>query len=298
MPQFGFLKNPIRGSFSGVVLAPLPDHAERLEWFEEKSNRDGFFYPPQMATYELDLKTHEKNRKIERSERPASVFHLPESHDLVIGNPLGVAGSPFADDALIIHLLAFVYGTRLQVSGWRFEGRIPNKSTNNIYVTDDACLDFLEHVYGWWRALENEEKRIFINILYVLTRAKSLEWDWDAFAHQYMVFDALYKLHTKLYPSREKVTHRKRFDVLLSAYGVPANDVLVDRMHIARNQLFHEAMWVDSAICYGSGDADAFYLPHHLGRLNSRLICGISGYRNEYAGSVWWAMGCFLFGNP
>lgn len=117
MANFGFLKNPISGSFSGVALAPLPDHAERLEWFEEESNRDGFFYPPQMATYELAPKTHEKKRKIERSERPASVFHLPESHDLNIGNPAGVVGSPFADDALIIHLLAFVYGTRLQVSG-------------------------------------------------------------------------------------------------------------------------------------------------------------------------------------
>lgn len=134
--------------------------------------------------------------------------------------------------------------------------------------------------------------------MYVLTRAKSLEWDWDAFAHQYMVFDALYKLHTKLTHSGANVPHQKRFEVLLSAYGVPTNDTLVERIYEARNELFHEAMWVDSAFCYGSSDANAFYLPHHLGRLNSRLICGISGYRNEYAGSVWWTLGRFHFGKP
>lgn len=295
MPQFGFLKNPIKGSFSGVEIAPLPDHAERLEWFNEESNRDGFLYPPQVATYEFNLKTHKQERQIERSERPAPVFHLPESHDLIIDNPVGVVGSPFADDALIIHLLAFVYGTRLQVSDFRFEGRIPNESTHNIYITDETCLDFIEKVYGWWQGLGNEERKIFINILYVLTRAKSLEWDWDAFAHQYMVFDALYKLHTKLSPSKSIVSHRQRFNVLLSTYGAADNDALIKRICQARNQLFHEAMWVNSTICHGTDDTDAFHLPHHLGRLNSRLICGISGYRNNYASSTWWTMGRFLF---
>jgi hypothetical protein len=100
-----------------------------------------------VAKYEIDPKTHERKEKIERSERPALVFPMPASHEMSISNPAGVAGSQFADDALIIHLLAFVYGTQLQITAWRFDGPIPNKSTNNIGITEEVCLDFLEYVY-------------------------------------------------------------------------------------------------------------------------------------------------------
>ncbi len=296
--QFGFLKVPLKGAFTGVVIAPLSDHAERLEWFESNSNRDGFFYPPQMATYELDLKTHERKKKIERSERSASVFHMPASHEISIGNPAGRVESAFADHALIMHLLAFLYGTRLQLTEWRFEGRIPYKPTNNVLVSEEACIDFLEHVYCWWRALGNEERTRFVNILYVLTRARSLEWEWDAFIHQYMVFDALYKLYTKLNPSRPKAGfHKQRFDVMLGEYDIPANNALIEQIYTYRSQLFHEAMWGGSSFCYGSKEkeANAFNLPRHLGRLNSRIVCKMAGYRNEYASSVWWSFSCFLF---
>ena len=37
--EFGFLKVPLSGSFSGVNLETLPDHAEQVEWFESESNR-------------------------------------------------------------------------------------------------------------------------------------------------------------------------------------------------------------------------------------------------------------------
>lgn len=297
--QFGFLKEPICGEFLGVEISPLSDHADRARWFEEKANRDGFFYPPEIATFDLDSRTLEKKKKVERSERPAAVFTLPASHRIHVATPLDTSTSTCSDDALIIYLLAYVYGTRLQFADWRFEGRVPEKSTNNIFVSEKDCLHFLEHVYRWWRSLDSDSRTRFINTLYVLTRARSLEWEWDAFTHQYMVLDAIYKLHTKLNPSCPKAaTHRQRFDVLFAAYGIPTDDDFVDKIYTARNELFHEAMWTGSTIGFGSKDQDAFYMPYHLGRLNSRLICGLAGYKNEYSGSVWWAMGTFLFNQP
>jgi hypothetical protein len=68
---------------------------------------------------------------------------------------------------------------------------------------------------------------------------------------------------------------------MLGEYGVPTNDALIAQIYEARNQLFHEAMWIESAFCYGSKEPNAFYFPYHLGRLNSRLVCKMAGYKNE-----------------
>ena len=59
---------------------------------------------------------------------------------------------------------------------------------------------------------------------------------------------------------------------------------------------FYFVSFMGSTIGFGSANQDAFYLPHHHSRLNSRLICGIVGYHNDYLESGWWKMGTFSFG--
>ncbi len=296
--EFGFLQIPLKGSFSGVHITPLPDHKERLASLNQHSNQDGYFYPPQVSTYEIDLFTHKRRKKVKRTTRPASVYHLPASHQVLIDTPVSPVGNSFEDEALIIHLLAYVYGTRLQFAEWRFDGRVPIKPVHNISITEQTCLNFLKHTYAWWRDLTADQRTRFVNILYVHTRARSLEWEWDAFIHQYMTFDALFRLHTEIRPSKSKISHKKRFAVICSEYGIRSNPGLIDKIYLARNELFHEAMWTRSTIGFDSDDKDAFYLPYHLARLNARIICSMVGYRNEYVGSVWWAMGTFLFDTP
>lgn len=296
--EFGFLVAPLAGDFVGGNISPLEDHADRAKWFEERSNRDGYYYPPEVATYKLDPRTRETKEKVARSERPASVYSLPPSHRLRLESPLDTSNTTCSDDALIIYVLAYLYGTRLQFADWRFEGRVPYKPTNNIFFYPETCLDFLGFAYDWWRSQPPGIRTRLINILYVLTRARSLEWEWDAFAQQYMVFDAIYRLHITLNPTAPKTrNHRGRFDVLLSEYGIPRDNALVDKLYKARNELFHEAMWTGSTIGFGSANQDSYYFPHHLSRLNSRLICGIVGYQNDYLESVWWSMGTFPFGS-
>lgn len=292
--EFGFLINPLKGRFLGVSIEPLPDHSSRLEIIQKESNKDGFYYPPQVASYNVDLLTNKLQEKIERSEKPASVFFLPPSHQICIQQPICKDGEKGTDKALIIYLLAYIYGTKLQPSKWKFDDRVPIKSINNIYITDATCLDFLRHTYEWWGSLTETQRIKFVNILYVYTRARSLEWDWDAFLHQYMVFDALYNFYCEFIPPTKNPKLGGRFNILCDAYSV-FNEELVNRIYNARNNLFHEAMWVESMIGFGSPDRDAYQLPLHLARLNARLICGITGYRNEYTRSPWWVMGTFEF---
>jgi len=220
---------------------------------------------------------------------------MPSSHLIEIKNPISTQNEPFTDEALIVYLLAYLYGTRLQLSDWKFEGRIPFKPVNNIYITDDTILHFLTHTYSWWRKLTESQRIKFVNILYVYNRAKSLEWDWDMFLNQYMVFDALYKFHLEFKSNLFAKNHRHRFDVLCNEYSV-VNDDLINKIYNTRNNLFHEAIWVQSsAIGFGSKDSDAHQLPYHLSRLNERIICSITGYNNEFSSSPWWAFGTFPF---
>ena len=285
--EFGFLIKPLKGSFLGVTFAPLIDYAERLEAIKKDSNRDGFYYPPQIASYTVDLFTGNIKDKIEQTNKPASLYFLPSSHTISVENPVSTNIEPCTDEALIIYLLAYIYGTRLQPSKWKFEGRVPIKPINGIYITDATSLHFLEHVYYWWSNLTENQRTKFVNILYVYTRANSLEWDWDAFLHQYMVFDALYNFHLEFKPEISAPNHKERFNILCSQYSV-FDENLINRFYNARNSLFHEAMWVKSTIGFGSPDIDAYQLPRYLAELNAQIICGITGYKNEYTRCPWW----------
>jgi len=294
--EFGFLKRPIEGNFEGGSLSLLADHSKAVEWFVEASNLDGFFYPPEMATYTLDHRTMKKKKKVERSERPASVFHLPPSHVLAIESAIDESNEKRADAAFIIYLLGYVYGTRLQFPDWGFDCRVPEKPTNNIYIADKTCLHFVGHAYQFWRCQTENVRTRLTNILYVLARARCLQWDWESFFQQYMVFDAIWKLHTTLNPqAKSDVSHKGRFAEMISHYGLFPNPDLVTKIYGARNNLFHEALWVGATIGFGCSNQDAYYYPYHLGRLNSRLICGVLNYQNKSSKSTWDAMGTFEF---
>ena len=292
--EFGFLINPLQGEFLGITITPLHDHANRLEAIQKDSNRDGFYYPPQIATYNVDLKTNKRKNKVAHSERPASLFFLPSSHQITIQNPICKDGEKGTDEALIVFLLAYIHGTRLMPTQWKFDGRVPIKSVNNIYITGSTTFHFLEHVYTWWKALSENQRIKFVNILYVFNRARSLEWEWDAFLHQYIVFDALYDLHHEFNPPSQRPKLKERFNILCEEYSV-FNEDLVNRIYSTRNDLFHEGMWVDSTIGFGSPDKEAYQLPYHLARLNAQLICGITGYKNQYTRLPWWVMGTLEF---
>lgn len=297
--NFGCLKNPLKGEFLGINIFPLTDYKERILWFEKKSHRDGFFYPPQVATYKIDSETKEIKKKIEKTERPASVYKLIPSHQICVSKPDKKLKKINSDDVLIINLLSYIYGTRLQFSDWNVEGRIPFKSQTDIVISDDVCFDFLEHVYSWWRNLNTKSQMKYINILYVLGRARSLEWEWEKFAYQYMVFDSIFNLYSSLNPEKAKdINHKKRFEILISDHGLHKNNSLVDKIYKARNKLFHEVIWAETMLGFKSDKNNTTLFSLHLNALNSRLICGLTKYRNDYSTSEWWTRQEFGFNKP
>jgi hypothetical protein len=86
-------------------------------------------------------------RDIPNSDKPAPLFSMPASHSLVIVNPLVKDNLRNGDVGFLVHLLAFFFGTRLQFSDWRFDGKIPIRRMNSFAHASEVPSSFVSHVY-------------------------------------------------------------------------------------------------------------------------------------------------------
>lgn len=286
--KFGFLTSPVEFQFNDVCITVCENYEKNLESVINNSNLDGYFYPPQVVSYESNLISVEKKKKINRSERPAQVFHLPASHKIVIDNTILCENPECSTEALIIHLLSFLYDTRLQFEEWRFEGRVLVKKNSKSFIfSEEIAQHFLAHVHEWWLTQNSTIKTKFINIVYMHCRAKNIESNWDRFIHQYMVFDAIWNLF-KSDNKKPFIPHKKRMEFLCQHYEIVFDDETITKICQLRNELFHEALW--SGLFIGMGESE-YNAIHSLTNLNAKLICNISGYQSNFSRFGWWFYG-------
>jgi hypothetical protein len=284
--RFGFLnyRRPI--DVGDGCVTPLEQFEEGLRFINTYGNRDGYIYPPLVRTVELDAHMQEAGI-VPNSERPASVFELPLSHEVRVSNPVGVDDSRDEDVGLLVHLLAFFFGTRLQFEGWRFDGRVPT-SPNSLLYAADVPQHFVSWVYSAWKEWNPDLRRRYINILYMHARSASCLWDWERFMYQYMVFDAIYRFHTvKGGPVLKG--HKERLVGMCREFGVREEPDVLAEIYRLRNDLFHEALWHEQTP--GRGRIVDHNTEEWLSNLNTRLIVGIAGYRNKFSRSGWWFFG-------
>jgi hypothetical protein len=292
---FGFLDYPHTLEFNGGRIEPVPDYNDGFEYIMKFGNRDGYIYPPMIKSVELDPSTMEPLCDIPNSEKPAPLFSLPASHSLTIESPPAMDNLRYGDAGLLVHLIAFFFGTRLQFSDWRFDGKIPTKRMNSFLHASDVPSSFVSHVYQQWKNLSDELKTRYVNILYMHGKVKSCEWEWDAFIYQYMVFDAIYKFYV-LSGNQEIHGHKNRLKGLCKHFEVPYDNNQIDLIYELRNEFFHEALWEGATPGLSLKPSTSFYTVKWLDRLNSRLIVAITGYRNDYTRSGWWFFGWEPFG--
>jgi hypothetical protein len=81
-------------------------------------------------------------------------------------------------------------------------------------------------------------RKRFTNILFMLTRAPSYEWDWEHFVIEYTVLDACYKTAEDLALVAVKGGHADRADRLCTAFGLQKNPALVKEIVKLRNDFF------------------------------------------------------------
>lgn len=293
--RFGFLPCDWTIKFDGGEISPIPGIYKVRRRLEKYTKEDGFLYPPLSHRVHLDLKTGKVLRKIPGTERAALLHRVPPSHELhlrVSGTTNEVRKGPAA---FVIHLLAYLFGIRLQFHDWWFDSRVPIRmgQTHNIHFYTATVEDFLSHCYATWQGWSSEEQKLITNVLFMHSRAPSYEWDWERFAIEYMVFDGCWKLARQRYGVQD-APHQDRIKKACERFGIPIDNGLVRRIVSLRNDLFHETLWDGSQPCT-AGSADASQQPYNLRRLNQRLIPALLGYNNRYVHSIWWSLSARSF---
>ena len=219
---------------------------------------------------------------------------LPVTHQIIIEQPVSDQEIRISDAAFVVHLLSFIFGTRLQFKDWWFDSRVPTRPTLNIYIRHSTVEDFISIAYQTWETWEEQKRKWFNNILVMFSKAPSYEWDWERFTIEYMVFDGLFKLAEMLFGCTAK-SHKKRFEALCNIFGIPFNEELIERIYTLRNDLFHQTLWNNGQPGTVNANSNAFYQPYHLRRFNSRLIPAILGYQTPYIKTGWWYMETIAF---
>lgn len=300
---FGFLPCKWDIKFDGGLVAPVA-HCDEVEKFVlDNTNEDGFMYQPLSRIFRVNPATMEKIEEIPKTERPALLHRLPASHELLLyDGPQTVEAFRKGPGGFIIHLLAYILGTRLQFYDWWFDGRIPIESTHNIFITKPTIEDFLSHSYNTWKKCDDNLKRLFINVLYIHSKSSSYEWEWERFAIEYMVFDCCFKLANDLRilkSDNRRISHSKRIESICNEFKIPYEQELVKDIIKLRNAMFHEALWDCSNPCLSSKFSKYNQLyADHLRRLNKRIIPYLLGYRTPYINTGWWFLGKFSFDKP
>ncbi len=289
--RFGFLPEETAFEFTGGEIKLLPGFAETRQFVHDRSNRDGFAYPQQSVTAttkELPPRYDDSSawEEIPRTSRPSLLGRLPASHEIVLRHQPATANCRTSDGGFIVHLLGHLYGVRLQFADWWLDMRIPTERTRGAFVTTQDAIEFVSTAYKTWQQWSAGAQMRMTNALYMDARSPCYEWDWERFAMNYMVFDALYKMAVECFQVKN-ARHHDRFAALAERFGLARNHEEWERIYKLRNELFHEAMWDGTHPCTDSSSG-AFYAAMFLRSINHRLVPAILQFETKYVGSPWW----------
>lgn len=287
--RFGFLPCEYAIEFEGGTISPVPNYDEGLTLVEQCTHEDGFLYPS------LGWRVNESGEEVPKTRRPAHLHPVTASHELSLhfsGTTEDLRRGP---GGIVIRLLAYLFGVRLQFEGWWLDGRVPMRSTHSIHVNKAVAGDFLSNCYQIWRKWPERKQKLISNLLFMHSRAPSYEWDWERFMIEYMVFDGCWKLFG--YIGEKEPGHGDRIKTLCDEWSIPSDDTLIKSIVVLRNDLFHETFWDKSQPCTGVS-SEAFLQAYNLRRLNQRLIPALLGYNNSYVRTSWWSLGTCLFEKP
>ncbi len=262
--RFGYLPQQWMIDFQYGKISPFPDFDTIAKEVQKRLHKDGHFYPP-IA-----------NPPIPKIRRPAHLYRLPASHELCISLPSPEANIREGSAGFIIHLLAFLFRTRLQFADWFLDGRIPVDVTGTSALVHNALQagNILSRAYSVWLTWAATQQRRFTNILYMYSRISTYEWDWEQFMLEYMILDACWKMAENLCRFK-RVPHAERVSVLCKELSIEPKQLGIDvkAMTDLRNDLFHEVMWHKARP--GSVGRRPFYIHVAMRALNKELILAL-----------------------
>lgn len=307
--RFGFLLTDCSFKFNGGSIEPLPDFDKRLAAVLPLENPDdGFAYPDMVQRTRWPVGREDLKEKIAGTRRPEHLWKLPASHVLRLSSR-SKRDLEREDAWFLINLLAYLFGVRLTLEGWSFDGRVPLRlyRTCGMAFVSSTAAHFVSHSYRTWRGWPKRTRHLFSTLLYNHSRVASYEWDWEQFREQYTVLDALWRVAEDsglaVCPrrpgrgdKRDGSLHWRRLHGLGKAFGVRRPRNLGRRIVRLRNELIHEGLWDGEPPGTGAprGHKDA----SDLRRLTQRVIPAVLGYRADFVRTPWWYFDVFGFDPP
>jgi hypothetical protein len=275
--QFGFLAYKWDLHFRSGKIVAVPEFDEALKSLKKYLHEDGYFYPPMQKTITTDSRG--RDRTVPKTKRPAHLFRLPASHELeMMIRPESDIREGSA--GFVIHLLAFLFGTRLQFADWFFDGRVPLQRQHRFWfrmMDSQQAERYLDHSLKIWSGWPEPEKKRFTNILYMFSRGSVYEWDWEEFIIHYIVLDALWKMGEQLLGLPARTAHKHRARALCARFNLDVDHWIaekwmdVDKMAELRNDLFHETLWHAGRPSSTIGRL-GYSMPARMSVLNETLI--------------------------
>jgi hypothetical protein len=296
--KIGFLpcEKPIQ--FNNGRLSPLEEYNEILAYVNDEANKDGYYYPPLMHTVSqrhevVNGQLEIKEEIVPKSTRPAHLFKMPASHNIEIINPVSVNDPKVGDGLFLTYLVAFHFGIRLQFHDWWFDMRVPVKIDRDFYADHSQTEVFINNAYENWCSATEDGRTRLTNLLFMQSRAKSYEWDWERFLIYYMVLDGCYN-YLNTYFGVVSRTHAGRIKAIIDYFNMHYDQIWIDRIVDLRNDLFHETLWGGGQPC-NSNATHSWEAAFHLPKFNSRLISAILGHEGKYIQASWVSRSMFSF---
>jgi hypothetical protein len=284
--SFGFLRYNAPITFGNISIAPAPHYAELLEWVEQAQHEDGFLYPPPEP--QIGPRREMPIPEIEEGlpKRTSFLWHIPPSHIMVVETDLDQRMFRRQAGLFIVHLLAYLFNTRLQFHNWWVDSRIPTNLPGDISSPQKLVVPFLTTAYENWRGWSEEDRSAMAALLFMHSRVPGYGWPWERFVFEYMVLDALYALAAPRFDLPRRQRHGQRIERLCSIYRIPFNADVAAQLVDLRNDLFHEVSFGEAAPGF-SGHRDVFGFPFRLRDLNRRLIAATLGWDSAFVHSDW-----------
>ena len=287
--RFGFLDARVTLTFLGGEITPADEFDDASKQIAAWKHKDGFLYPPTV------FQSSDGDTELPNTRRPSHQHKLPASHALRCLADPNPCDPQRAHPSFVMQMVAYLFETWLQFDDWWFDARVPLRKPGLTSIP--ISEDFLSHAYTAWQCWPACTRQRFVSALFMFNRAPSYQWDWEHFAVQYIVFDALHKTATDIEAVPEAKSHKARIDQMCKYLGLARNSAKESEFVRLRNDLLHEAIW-DGVVPGNGGSGDAFMCQFDLRRMNQRLIPAILGYKNDFVSSSWWPLGASNFGPP
>lgn len=299
---FGVLNYNQKIEFNGGKISPVDNFKVIKEWIETYTNADGFMYPPFGSRWEIDSRTQEPIKEIPKTKRCAHLYIIPISHKITLYDvSVEIQEFRYGLGGLVVYLLSYLFGTRLQFYDWWIDGRIPiNKKvrTNDFFIDNSTISNFISHSLSIFNKLNVKERMLFLNILYMNSKWSSYEWDWERFTIEYMIFDGCFNFAKSLFNIKAN-SHKQRFIAMCEFFSIPYKEKidLINKIYSLRNNLFHNALWDNSMPGHAVSEISVM-ASRYLRYINQRIIPAILQYRTPYVKTPWWVLGYHSFDLP